>query len=265
MDKYVIYGYERWGCISLVGEMLINMNSDFPRLITLLRKEKGLSQKKAAAELMVSQALLSHYEKGIRECGLEFLVKCADFYGVSCDFLLGRSPDRNGSILTVEDIPDPESVGKENLVKGASGLTGGMLTILNKKLITNSLNILFDLLGKTGSKGLVSEVSMFLMLAVYKAFRIVYFTNPQNQQGLFMVPKELSKGYSDGAMSIIEANAISLALGVGVENLEPVKSGDALLITTDSLTKSYPLFLSSLMNLIQNSENRILGKVSKRN
>ena len=59
--------------------------SDFPRMITLLRKEKGLSQKQAALELGVSQALLSHYEKGIRECGLDFAVKIADYYNVSCD------------------------------------------------------------------------------------------------------------------------------------------------------------------------------------
>ena len=81
------------------------MNADFPRLITLLRKEKGISQKQAAAEFGISQALLSHYEKGIRECGLDFLVKCAKFYGVSCDYLLGVSPERNGRQLTVEDIP----------------------------------------------------------------------------------------------------------------------------------------------------------------
>ncbi len=49
------------------------MNSHFPRIITLLRKERGLSQKSAAEQLGVSQALLSHYEKGIRECGLGLL------------------------------------------------------------------------------------------------------------------------------------------------------------------------------------------------
>ena len=81
------------------------MNADFPRILTLLRKEKGISQKNAAAQLGVSQALLSHYEKGIRECGLDFLVRCADFYNVSCDYLLGRSPERSGSQLTVEDLP----------------------------------------------------------------------------------------------------------------------------------------------------------------
>lgn len=54
------------------------MNKDFPRIITFLRKERGLSQKQVAGDMGISQALLSHYEKGIRECGLDFLVKTAD-------------------------------------------------------------------------------------------------------------------------------------------------------------------------------------------
>ncbi len=41
-----------------------------------LRTEKGLSQKDAANDLGVSQALLSHYEKGIREFGLDFFKSC---------------------------------------------------------------------------------------------------------------------------------------------------------------------------------------------
>ena len=77
------------------------MAVEFSRVITLLRKERGITQKQAAADLGISQAQLSHYEKGIRECGLEFLVRAADYYGVSCDYLLGRSPDRTGAVLTV--------------------------------------------------------------------------------------------------------------------------------------------------------------------
>ena len=67
------------------------MNKDFPRIITMLRKEKKLSQKQVSSELGISQALLSHYEKGIRECGQSFLIKAADFYGVTCDYLLWRT------------------------------------------------------------------------------------------------------------------------------------------------------------------------------
>ena len=44
---------------------------EFNRIIKLLRKERGITQKQAAEDLGVSQALLSHYEKGIRECGLD--------------------------------------------------------------------------------------------------------------------------------------------------------------------------------------------------
>ena len=46
------------------------MNADFSRTLALLRQEKGISQRKAAKELGISQALLSHYENGIREPGL---------------------------------------------------------------------------------------------------------------------------------------------------------------------------------------------------
>ena len=70
------------------------VNANFPRIISLLRKEAHISQKQAAAELGISQALLSHYEKGIRECGLDFVVRVADYYSVSCDYLLGRSDQR---------------------------------------------------------------------------------------------------------------------------------------------------------------------------
>ena len=67
------------------------MATDFSRTLSLLRQEKGVSQRKAAGELGISQAQLSHYEKGIRECSLAFVVQVADYYDVSCDYLLGRS------------------------------------------------------------------------------------------------------------------------------------------------------------------------------
>ena len=80
---------------------------EFNRIIKLLRKERGITQKQAAEDLGVSQALLSHYEKGIRECGLDFVVRVADYYNVSCDYLLGRSAERNGMMLNADDLPNP--------------------------------------------------------------------------------------------------------------------------------------------------------------
>ena len=57
------------------------------------RKKRGMSQRKAAADLGISQALLGHYENGAREPGLQFVCRACDYYGVTADYLLGRSDD----------------------------------------------------------------------------------------------------------------------------------------------------------------------------
>ena len=70
------------------------MTEDFPRTLSRLRKERRLNQRTAAAALHISQALLSHYENGLREPGLSFVDAACNFYGVSADYLLGRSTVR---------------------------------------------------------------------------------------------------------------------------------------------------------------------------
>ena len=70
------------------------MTTKFSDRIKKLRKSFGLSQKDAAIKLGVSQAQLSHYENGIRECSLDFVVTLAKFYGVSCDYLLGATAEK---------------------------------------------------------------------------------------------------------------------------------------------------------------------------
>ena len=78
------------------------MENKFAVRMKLIRKEKGWSQKLAAANLGISQALLSHYEKGIRECGLDFIIKASEVYSVSCDYLLGAT---DNSADTVHSLP----------------------------------------------------------------------------------------------------------------------------------------------------------------
>ncbi len=226
------------------------MASEFNRIITLLRKEKGVTQKQAAEDLGVSQALLSHYEKGIRECGLDFVVRVADYYGVSCDYLLGRSADRSGLTLNVEDIPSPDSA-KDSVYHGS------VLPVFNKKLISNSLNILYDKLNACPNKGLVNEISAYLMLAVYKMFRLIYASGPKNAASLFSVKDRVYPGYSDAAMHIAEANVKSILSGEDVGLGAPVKDTAPFAMTTESLSREYPLYATSLFNLIRTSEGRI--------
>ncbi len=225
------------------------MNSDFPRILTLLRKERGISQKEAAAQLNISQALLSHYEKGIRECGLDFVVRAADFYHVSCDFLLGRSPERTGTTLSVEDLPEADSANKGNRMKGS------ILPTLNKKLITNSLSIIFDLLQRTDCRELTVAVSNFLMLSVYRMFRVIYGVNSKNEQNFFQIPKHLSSPKAIAAMVEEEATAMTLAEGLDGKKTIAAEKREQMVITSESLTEEYPQHASSLLNLIKNSEH----------
>ena len=90
-----------------------SMSTEFSRTLSLLRKERGVSQRMAAADLGVSQALLSHYENGIREPGLAFVVKACDYYHVSADYMLGRTLARDGSMLTPEEILEYVLVGED--------------------------------------------------------------------------------------------------------------------------------------------------------
>lgn len=228
------------------------MNNDFSRILTLLRKEKGISQKAAAAELNISQALLSHYEKGIRECGLDFVVRAADFYGVSCDYLLGRSPERTGMMLSVDEIPEEDENIKDNVFRGS------ILPVLNKKLIVNSLGVLFDLLQRAKSKTLTAEVSSFLMLSVYRMFRLIYNANPKNQQSLFQLSKVTANAQAAAQMTLNEANVSAMVSGESIRGVESLKGSEALYMTTDTISENYPQLSSSLFNLIQNSESKLI-------
>ena len=89
------------------------MQTEFSRTLSLLRQERGVSQRTAAGELGISQALLSHYENGIREPGLAFVVRACDYYNVSADYILGRTLSKEGNMLTEQDILNAAEPGSD--------------------------------------------------------------------------------------------------------------------------------------------------------
>ncbi len=62
----------------------------FKDTLKTLRTEKGLSRKTLADNLNVSVRLISYWENGSRECNFNMLIKIADYFAVSIDYLLGR-------------------------------------------------------------------------------------------------------------------------------------------------------------------------------
>ena len=56
-----------------------------------LREKRGFTQLKVALDLNANQNSISRYESGAREAGYDMLLAFADYYGVSVDYILGRT------------------------------------------------------------------------------------------------------------------------------------------------------------------------------
>ncbi len=225
------------------------MNAAFPRILTLLRKERGVSQKQVASELGVSQALLSHYEKGIRECGLDFVVHAADYYGVSCDYLLGRTADKTGAMIAVEDIPEQDPSIQDKRLQN-----GSVLPTLNKKLVVNSLQIIFDLLQQCNNKALTTEASNCLIQVVYILFRRLYSADAHNPHAMFSAADYAYEAQAVSAILRSAAKVGQLAGGGSVDGEDGVEADRLPAMLPDDLTAKYPHFAASLLNLLRTAE-----------
>lgn len=222
------------------------MNKDFPRVLKLLRKERGMRQKEAADKLGVAQALLSHYENGKRECGLDFLITAADFYGVSVDYILGRTSSRTGATVSEDELPE------STVSESYGGDPNGLGIMLRKKLITNSLEVIFSLAMKTKNIKLAKSVSSYLLTAVYRAYRHVYSAGGNNDENFFAVAYDDVSGMCAAQMSLDDISARRAAHeGTADER-----------ITNARLERDYPKQSTALFSIVTNVE-RDLQKLEK--
>lgn len=86
---------------------------DYGRRLKGLREEKGLSQKELTDRLLLNRSTYARYETSSTQPDYSTLFKLADFYGVSVDYILGRTNVRNQEELAahrsddfLEDLPD---------------------------------------------------------------------------------------------------------------------------------------------------------------
>ena len=221
----------------------LKLNKDFPRILTLLRKEKGYSQKKVAADLGISQALLSHYEKGIRECGLDFVLRAADYYNVSCDYLLGRTLHRTGAVLAIQDLPDE---GSSRSKRGDASSAE-----YKRRVISHSLNIVFALLAKINSESLTEQISSFLYAPLYTVFRLLYSSNPENSQDIFSLDAFLFGAAMNSARSMAETKIRYILSGQNIGNSVGVKKEALPSVTLEGLSKEFPQSTPALLALIK--------------
>lgn len=192
------------------------MATDFSRTLSLLRQEKGISQRKAAAALGISQALLSHYENGIREPGLAFVSRVCDFYHVSADFLLGRSASRDGSMIDSEELYDGSTE------KGT--LRGSIMATLQKKLAVNTTGLLFDLLGRTNDRDAITAAGSCIGATLYDLLRRLYRSSGGNEDLFATESVDFDGGVIDAAL--LRSRAAYMRALAQAESLPPLTSDD---------------------------------------
>lgn len=219
------------------------MSSEFSRTLSLLRQEKGVSQRVAAGELGISQALLSHYENGIREPGLRFVVRACDYYNVSADFILGRTLSREGNMLTEQDILDAAE--PKNILRGS------VLATLQSKLLSGAAGVLFELLGKLGDKAAINAAAAYLGSAVYQLYRHLYRASGANEGYFALDPNACVLGVADADQKLAEGRFAAALRELTAQKTEfPDLSAQAI-------NAAYPGRCQSLTQVLSTADARL--------
>ena len=227
------------------------MATDFSRTLSMLRKEQGISQRKVAAALGISQALLSHYENGIREPGLGFVIKVCDYYHVSADYLLGRTLDREGTTIAAEDLYD-SSAEKGNVLRGP------IIAMLQKKLVVNTTSMLFDLLGKVGNKEAIQEVAAYLGGALFKLYRQLYRAGGNEEKYMAVDSCAFNSGAVDADLHLSEAK-----YAAALE--EAAKDGASFPdLGHDAMNAAYPGVHQSALQVFHAASERVNTSLGKK-
>ena len=223
--------------------------SEFSRTLSLLRQEKGVSQRTAASDLGISQALLSHYENGIREPGLSFVVKACDYYHVSADFILGRTLSRDGSMLSSEEVLGAAEPG--NILQGS------VLATLQSKLLSGAVGVLFGLLGKLGDKTAINAAAAYLGGAVYQLYRHLYRAAGANEAYFALDPAACTMGTADADMKLEE---VRYARALRAQAAKKAEFPD---LSPEALTAGYPGRCQSLTQVLSTADARLNALTEK--
>ena len=223
--------------------------SEFSRTLSLLRQERGVSQRTAASDLGISQALLSHYENGIREPGLSFVVKACDYYHVSADFILGRTLSRDGSMLSSEEVLEAAEPG--NILQGS------VLATLQSTLLSGAVGVLFGLLGKLGDKTAINTAAAYLGGAVYQLYRHLYRAAGANEAYFALDPAACTMGTADADMKLEE---VRYARALRAQAAKKAEFPD---LSPEALTAGYPGRCQSLTQVLSTADARLNALTEK--
>lgn len=88
----------------------------FNERLKRLREEKNMTLDELAKALKTTKSTLSRYENALREPKVDFLSEASTFFGVTTDYLLGKTDERfpeKLKMISIDDLDFPEEMMKE--------------------------------------------------------------------------------------------------------------------------------------------------------
>ena len=169
------------------------MKNQFGKTISELRRQNGWSQKETALKLGISQALLSHYEKGIRECGLDFLIKASKVFNCSTDYLLG-----------VTERQEPSKTDTDSI---SSDLKQFPKFEKSRNDTINVINLLYSITARLGNPEICKDFNKIIFSDIYMLTRLFeqrYFANENFEKNIASAIADANQINACAAASIIK-------------------------------------------------------------
>ena len=153
--------------------------------------------------------------------------------------------DREGATITAEELYD-YSQEKDNVLRGSAAAA------LYKKLLVNSVGLLFDLLGKTGYRPAVKAAYDHVGTALYTVFRHLHRSDKDLPEDFFSVPdRAFSTGVCRADMTYSELR-LKEALADHLHN-----KGSLPAMSNEALEHTYPVLYRSLLQALHDTSSRV--------
>lgn len=119
-----------------------------PERLRQLRKAKKLTMKELGKKFNLAESTISGYENGIRKPDIELVERFASFFGVSTDYLLGRTDYPQGIDLTNKSEEEKNKIYDQFVIEKADEpikFRGKELTPEQLEYLNKALNIINEL------------------------------------------------------------------------------------------------------------------------
>lgn len=142
-------------------------NDSIANRLSDLRRKKGVKQDEIADFLHVGRATIANYETGKRSPDFETLIKLADYYGVSCDYILRGVSSEFANIHSTT---------------GLSGKAIEILHDMNQVVDDDYLNFINYLIEETKFKKYDEQSYIIKQSIIHKLVQYIFYASPKNNK-----------------------------------------------------------------------------------